>query len=211
MKYLNCSRAWCCCLAAWNLLEHAQGAEIGLSRGMSPKLEVVGSWILFIIMKCLRVVKLVVIKRWSKGCYHHTISYEFWWRVLSRYPQLTWTNSLERELTYRDSLDLWASLSDLERAWASVILGYWAFFKHELPWAISVLIPVLIPARKQRSAPYDVNKVYFFVVQCRISSATKTSVNGPSRLTSEAVIKRSISYKLSVTSYKNRNTEYKLL
>ena len=60
----------------------------------------------------------------------------------------------------------------------------------------------MIPARKQRCAPYDVDKVYFFAVQCRISSATKTSVNGPSRLTSEAVIKRSISYKLSVTSYK---------
>ena len=113
--------------AGW--MEQAEDGKIGLSRGMSPKLEVVGSWILFIIMKCLRVVKLVVIKRWSKGCYHHTISYEFWWRVLSRYPQLTWTNSLERELTYRDSLDLWASLSDLERAWASVILGYWAFLK----------------------------------------------------------------------------------
>ena len=111
MKYLNCSRAWCCCWAAWNLLEQAEDGKIGLSRGMSPKLVVVGSWILFIIMKCLRVVKLVVIKRWSKGCYHHTISYEFWWRVLSRYPQLTWTNSLERELTYRNSLDLWASLS----------------------------------------------------------------------------------------------------
>ena len=47
---------------------------------------------------------------------------------------------------------------------------------------ISVLIPVLIPARKQRCAPYDVDKVYFFAVQCRISSATKTSVNGPTRL-----------------------------
>ena len=133
MKYLNCSRAWCCCLASWNLLEHAEDAEIGLSRGMSPKLVLVGSWILFIIMKCLRVVKLVVIKRWSKGCYHHTISYEFWWRVLSRYPQLTWTNSLERELTYRDSLEL-----ELERTWTSVVLGYWAFIKkHERSWAIS--------------------------------------------------------------------------
>ena len=47
---------------------------------------------------------------------------------------------------------------------------------------ISVLIPVMIPARKQRCAPYDVDKVYFFAVQCRISSATKTSVNGPTRL-----------------------------
>ena len=188
MKYLNCSRAWCCCWAAWNLPEQAEDGKIGLSRGMSPKLEVVGSWILFIIMKCLRVVKLVVIKRWSKGCYHHTISYEFWWRVLSRYPQLTWTNSLERELTYRDSLDLWASLSELERSWASLsernirLLSKYLIKKHDRPWAISVLIPVLIPARKQRSAPYDVNKVYFFAVQCRISSATKTSVNGPSRL-----------------------------
>ena len=81
MKYLNCSRAWCCCLAAWNLLEHAEDAEIGLSRGISPKLVLVGSWILFIIMKCLRVVNLVVIKRWSKGCYHHTMPYEYWWRV----------------------------------------------------------------------------------------------------------------------------------
>ena len=122
MKYLNCSRAWCCCWAAWNLLEQAEDGKIGLSRGMSPKLVVVGSWILFIIMKCLRVVKLVVIKRWSKGCYHHTISYEFWWRVLSRYPQLTWTNSLERELTYRDSLELELEL-ELDHDHWSLIIG----------------------------------------------------------------------------------------
>ena len=43
MKYLNCSRASCCCWAAWNLLEQAEDGKIGLSRGMSPKLEVVGS------------------------------------------------------------------------------------------------------------------------------------------------------------------------
>ena len=95
--------------------------------------------------------------------------------------------------------------------------GYWTVFRtwanvsernirlsnsYFRTWTNVNVISILISARKQRCAPYDVDKVYFFAVQCRISSATKTSVNGPSRLTSEAVIKRSISYKLSVTSYK---------
>ena len=133
-------------------------------------------------------------------------SYDFVWILMKSFIQISTTNVNEQFRTWTNIQRLFRPLSELERSWASLsernIRLLSIFKKDERPWAISVLIPVLIPARKQRSAPYDVNKVYFFVVQCRISSATKTSVNGPSRLTSEAVIKRSISYKLSVTSYK---------
>ena len=148
-------------------------------------------------------------------------SYDFVWILMKSFIQISTTNVNEQFRTWTNIQRLFRPLSELERSWASLsernirLLSMYLIKKHELPWAISVLIPVLIPARKQRSAPYDVNKVYFFVVQCRISSATKTSVNGPSRLTSEAVIKRSISYKLSVTSYKKpkyriRHSSYKI-
>ena len=135
-------------------------------------------------------------------------SYDFVWILMKSFIQISTTNVNEQFRTWTNIQRLFRPLSELERSWASLsernirLLSKYLIKNHDRPWAISVLIPVLIPARKQRSAPYDVNKVYFFVVQCRISSATKTSVNGPSRLTSEAVIKRSISYKLSVTSYK---------
>ena len=202
MKYLNCSRAWCCCWAALNLLEQVEDGKIGLSRGMSPKLEVVGSWILFIIMKCLRVVNLVVIKRWSKGCYHHTMPYEYWWRVCDewvlkpigsgcrvvRWMNESWSRmvqvieqSLERERT-------WTYINIIEQ-----------FFRTWTWTYININIRSEAALR-----PVWRWEVYFFVVQCRISSATKTSVNGPTRLnfrsSNSSNVAQITNYKLQVTS-----------
>jgi len=106
----------------------------------------------------------------------------------------------------------WTNLNELERTWTSVVLGYWAFIKkHERPWAISVLISVLIPARKQRCAPYDVDKVYFFVVDNAESLLhPKTSVNGPTKLHFRSGNSHGISYRLQEASYKLQVTSYRI-
>ena len=113
-------------------------------------------------------------------------SYDFVWILMKSFIQISTTNVNEQFRTWTNIQRLFRPLSELERSWASLSernIRLLSIFK---TWStvsvISVLIPVMIPARKQRCVPYEVDKVYFFAVQCRISSATKTSVNGPTRL-----------------------------
>ena len=76
--------------------------------------------------------------------------------------------NLNLNLNLNQNQNLNLNLNELERA------------QYQVTEHLTVLISVLIPARKQRCAPYDVEKVYFFVVDNAESLLhPKTSVNGP--------------------------------
>ena len=69
----------------------------------------------------------------------------------------------------------------------------------------------MIPAWKQRCAPYDVDKVYFFVVDNAESLLhPKTSVNGPTKLHFRSGNSHGINYRLQEASYKLQVTSYRL-
>ena len=91
------------------------------------------------------------------------------------------------------NLNLNLNLNELERA------------QYQVTEHLTVLISVLTPAWKQRCAPYDVDKVYFFVVDNAESLLhPKTSVNGPTKLHfrsgNSSNVAQITNYKLQVTS-----------
>ena len=83
-----------------------------------------------------------------------------------RITPLLQTSLQNLNLNLNQNLNL--NLNELERA------------QYQVTEHLTVLISVLTPARKQRRVPYDVDKVYFFVVDYAESLLhPKTSVNGP--------------------------------